>query len=83
LGVLGSGDFFGEAMLPDDRPSNAMVRALTTVQVMALDRGTFRTMVEDSEATSQQITERTLDRLAGLVQKYAEYGPSIDDSPEG
>ncbi len=41
LAVLGTGDFFGEAALLDNRPRNATVRARTDVEVVVLGRGVF------------------------------------------
>ncbi len=64
LAALGAGDYFGEMGLVHDRPRMATVRATTEVELMALDRETFRDLLSESERTSQEIAATISERLA-------------------
>ncbi len=48
LARLGAGDFFGEMALLNDKPRSATVRALTPVDLVALDKEDFRRVVSDT-----------------------------------
>ena len=67
LNRFGPGDYFGESGLLNDTPRTATVRALTSLELMALDRDTFANLMQSSQATEDQVrhvaAERT--RTAG------------------
>jgi hypothetical protein len=64
VATLGPGKFFGEIGLLADRPRTATVRAQTQVELLALDRETFRRMVESSHETADDILKVATERLA-------------------
>ena len=62
LARLGAGDFFGEMALLNDKPRSATVRALTPVDLIALDKEDFRRVVSDTP-------ELALELLAALSMR--------------
>jgi putative peptide zinc metalloprotease protein len=84
LAVLRRGDTFGELALLYDQPRSASVRALTPLQVYALDRTSFETMVapelRDRGFTMQRIEERSeLQRMPLFRQASpSELDPILD-----
>ncbi|OIR09148.1 cAMP receptor protein [mine drainage metagenome] len=76
LGVLGPGRLFGEMALIDDQPRMATARALTSCQLILIDRYTFNSKLQKSDPLVREllqnltnnlraITSRTLPALAG------------------
>jgi diguanylate cyclase (GGDEF)-like protein len=55
LARLGAGDFFGEMALLNDKPRSATVRALTPVDLIALDKEEFRRVVSDTPGLALQL----------------------------
>jgi glucose-6-phosphate 1-dehydrogenase len=47
IGLIGEGECFGEMAMLDDRPRNATVRSLTPCDLLLLDAGDFRRIVDD------------------------------------
>jgi CRP-like cAMP-binding protein len=64
VATLGPGQFFGEIGLLADAPRNATVAARTPIEVLALDRETFRSVTESSEGTAEDLAEVVRKRLA-------------------
>jgi CRP-like cAMP-binding protein len=67
LGLLGSGDFFGEMSLIGDAVRSASVRAVTDVDLIALDRAKFDQIVSDPVA--REIIGRMSDRVRELGER--------------
>lgn len=65
LAILEPGQFFGEVGLLVDTPRTASVRAKSPVELLAVDRETFRMMVSRSEATAHQLDRVIRERLGG------------------
>ncbi|HSW28754.1 MAG TPA: GGDEF domain-containing protein [Longimicrobiales bacterium] len=55
LARLGAGDFFGEMALLNDKPRSATVRALTPVDLVALDKEEFRRVVSETPGLALQL----------------------------
>ena len=68
VGMLGAGQYFGEIGLLSQTPRTASIRAKTAVELLALDRETFRKLVETSEATAEDLSRVARLRL-GQVSK--------------
>ena len=67
LGVVRSGECFGEMALLDNRPRNATVRAVSPCDLLVLAAADFRRIVEDfpvAEAEFRQIAERRRSRAS-------------------
>ena len=62
---LGSGDFFGEMALIDDRPRNADVDALGFCQLLFLARRDFDRLLDHEPVLRARIHERATARRAG------------------
>ncbi len=65
LGHLGAGQFFGEVGLMTESRRTASVRARTDSNLVALDRGAFTEMLQESEATAAELARVVRERLAG------------------
>jgi CRP-like cAMP-binding protein len=65
---LGSADYFGEIGLLQGIPRTATVRATSDVEVLALDREDFLSMVAESDLVSAEIAALMQQRLAELHQ---------------
>ncbi|HKY51402.1 MAG TPA: FAD-dependent oxidoreductase [Candidatus Limnocylindria bacterium] len=55
LNTLRPGDYFGEVGLLSGEARNATVRAKTSLEVLALEQDAFRTLVDSSQATGDEI----------------------------
>jgi hypothetical protein len=64
VATLGPGQFFGEIGLLADSPRIATVAAKTPLEVLALDRETFRSVTESSEGTAEDLAEVVRERMA-------------------
>jgi len=64
IATLGPGQFFGEIGLLADSPRIATVAAKTPLEVLALDRETFRGVAESSEGTAEDLAEVVRERMA-------------------
>jgi CRP-like cAMP-binding protein len=62
LNRFGPGDYFGESGLLNDAPRTATVRAKTALELMALDRDTFATLMKSSQATEDQVRRVAAER---------------------
>lgn len=63
VATLGAGQFFGEVAILRDIPRTATVRAVTGATLLALDRETFRALVAQSLATTQDFDRVIRQRL--------------------
>jgi CRP/FNR family cyclic AMP-dependent transcriptional regulator len=63
LNEVGPGEYFGEIGLLEDVPRIASVRAKTALEVMALDRGAFRRLIESSRVTAAEVRRTALGRV--------------------
>jgi thioredoxin reductase (NADPH) len=59
---FGPGDYFGEIGLLHDAPRKATVRAKTSLELMALDRKTFATLMKSSQATEDEVRRVAAER---------------------
>ena len=64
LATLGPGQFFGEVGLLNYAPRTATVRTKTAVEALSLDRETFQQVIEQSEATAEDLGRVARERLA-------------------
>jgi thioredoxin reductase (NADPH) len=55
VNTLHPGDYFGEVGMLRDQPRIATVRAKTSLELLALDRKAFRSLVSASQATADEI----------------------------
>jgi hypothetical protein len=76
LATLGPGQFFGEIGLLTDRPRTASVRARGPVELLALDRKHFETLVAQSKASADELTVVARERLAAAAPHPATPHPS-------
>ncbi|MDP8974037.1 MAG: cyclic nucleotide-binding domain-containing protein [Actinomycetota bacterium] len=64
VAMLGPGQFFGEVGLLNSAPRTATVRAKTPVEVLSLDRESFRQVIEQSEATAEELARVAHERAS-------------------
>lgn len=64
IGRLGPGQFFGEVGLMTESRRTASVRADGPASLLALSRGAFTVMLQESEATAAELTRVVRERLA-------------------
>ena len=65
VGRFGPGDYFGEVGLLNNGPRIASVRAVTSLEVMALDQAAFSRLMESSQATRTEVR-----RVAGERERF-------------
>ncbi|MBI3965263.1 MAG: cyclic nucleotide-binding domain-containing protein [Chloroflexi bacterium] len=65
---LGPGKFFGEIGILTSARRTATVRALTPVEVLAMEASAFRRLVGESETTEQDLARHLQARIMGLQQ---------------
>lgn len=90
LNWLGPGDFFGEIGMLQWQERRASVRAVTDVQVMVMDRPTFRSWLKSSTIAEAEISETMAQRIAQDAAVPDEAMPTTgalppldeDDQPE-
>src|SRR5262245_28834697 len=63
LMVLKPGDLFGESALLDQAARTSTAVALTDGSVLALDRGTFRTLLQNHPTVATRVIEQLVRRL--------------------
>lgn len=63
VNTLKDGQFFGELGMLRGEPRNATVRARTGLEVIAIDRGAFRMLVESSQVTADEIARIAAERI--------------------
>jgi len=68
---VGPGEYFGEIGLLADAPRNATVRARTSVEAMAIDRATFRRLLESSQTTADEVRQVAKERMARSLRERA------------
>jgi uncharacterized protein YhbP (UPF0306 family) len=64
---LSRGEFFGEIAILLNRPRTATVRAVTTTTLLSMTRNTFRNLIAQSLATTQDFDRVIQQRLDGLA----------------
>ena len=67
LRELGPGDLFGELALLTECPRTADVVARTELDLMVLDRDTFRAQLRTDPQASERIVELLASRMAAMV----------------
>ena len=63
LASLGPGQFFGEVAVVRGIPRTATVRARTALQVLALDKASFISLIERSDSTGDDVRRLIAERL--------------------
>jgi CRP-like cAMP-binding protein/cytochrome P450 len=63
LATLNSGDYFGEIGILQNRPRTATVRAVSDLEVLALEREHFLAMSDADHRTGTSIAEKAVERL--------------------
>ncbi|MBI3966287.1 MAG: cyclic nucleotide-binding domain-containing protein, partial [Chloroflexi bacterium] len=63
---LGPGQFFGEIGILTSARRTATVRAVTPVEVLAMEAGAFRRIVGESETTERDLARHLQTRIVGL-----------------
>lgn len=66
VATLHAGQFFGEMAILLDMPRSATVRTVSPTSLLTMDRDTFRALVAQSLATTQNLGELVRDRLSTL-----------------
>src|SRR5204862_6264603 len=67
LGDLGPGDLFGELALRAECPRTADIVAQTELDLMVLDRETFRAQLRSDPQAGERIVELLAGRMAAMV----------------
>ncbi len=62
VAILGVGDFFGEAALLTGEPRNATVRALEELELYALGKGDFQSVIESSASFKEELRKALFSR---------------------
>jgi cyclic nucleotide-binding protein/pyridine nucleotide-disulfide oxidoreductase len=63
VNTIGPGEYFGEMGLLKNAPRAATVRAKTALEVMALDRATFKRLIDSSQATASEVRRVADERM--------------------
>lgn len=78
LAILGPGSIFGEVSVVTGEPRTATVRAKTHAEVVAVGKQAFKTVLEDSPALAERMSEVLAQREEQL-QIAAERSPTLVD----
>jgi hypothetical protein len=77
LARLGTGDFFGEMALFDDEPRSATVTATDEVEVLALQRDRFHSLVQQRPSILMQLCTTLVRRLRQAEQEALAAAPPL------
>lgn len=66
LATLDEGDIFGEMALVDSRPRSATAEAVGDVTVRALDRGSFKSLLENNTNIAVLVFDKLCQRLRAV-----------------
>lgn len=69
LTMLSSGSYVGEAALFTERPRSATVRAATDVEVLALERAIFQTLLDDEPRLAARLLQGLLSEHLDRLQR--------------
>jgi HEAT repeat protein len=78
LARLGPGDFFGEMALFDDEPRSATVTAADEVEVLALQRDRFHSLVQQRPSILMQLCTTLVRRLRQAEQEAPAAAPPLE-----
>ena len=78
LARLGPGDFFGEMALFDDEPRSATVTAADEVEVLALQRDRFHSLVQQRPSILMQLCTTLVRRLRQAEQEALAAAPPLE-----
>jgi diguanylate cyclase (GGDEF)-like protein len=71
LARLGTGDFFGEMALLNDKPRSATVKALEAVQALVLDKDSFREIIRDAPDVGLRVMEAMSMRIRNADEQIS------------
>jgi CRP-like cAMP-binding protein len=78
LARLGPCDFFGEMALFDDEPRSATVTAADEVEVLALQRDRFHSLVQQRPSILMQLCTTLVRRLRQAEQEAPAAAPPLE-----
>lgn len=78
LARLAAGDFFGEMALFDDEPRSATVTAIDEVEVLALQRDRFHSLVQQRPSILMQLCTTLVRRLRQAEQEALAAAPPLE-----
>ncbi len=81
VAVLGSGDFFGEMALIDNRPRNASIRARTPVDVLVMGRNIFQQISSALDPFREILADAVKRRSGDHWQRFPLAYKILDNEP--